>query len=87
VISVDTMAAHLAGALGVPTCLLLHTEADWRWMRRRADSPWYPSMTLFRQHRPGEWDAPIAAVFEDVMLRARSRAQRARGARPPATRA
>ena len=87
VISVDTMAAHLAGALGVPTCLLLHTEADWRWMRRRADSPWYPTMTLFRQHRPGEWDAPIAAVFEDVMLRARSRAQRARGARPPATRA
>ena len=62
VITIDTLAAHLAGALGVPTWLLLKHNADWRWMAERADSPWYPSMTLFRQHRPGDWDRVVAAV-------------------------
>ena len=55
VISVDTMTAHLAGALGVPVWLLLPYEADWRWMNDREDSPWYPSMRIFRQSKPGEW--------------------------------
>src|SRR5690606_30080671 len=55
VISVDTMAAHLAGALGVPVWTLLHADCDWRWMAGRSDSPWYPSMRLFRQRSPGEW--------------------------------
>jgi len=83
VVSVDTMAAHLAGALGVPTSLLLHADADWRWMIGRADSPWYPSMTLFRQRRPGEWDPPIAAVVEEVQRRAGSRTQRSAAATRP----
>lgn len=51
-ISVDTMTAHLAGALGVPVWTLLHSEADWRWLKNRDDSPWYPTMKLFRQKKP-----------------------------------
>ena len=62
VISVDSMPAHLAGALGVPVWTLLPHNADWRWMEDRADSPWYPTMRLFRQERPGEWDPVIARV-------------------------
>ena len=59
VISVDTMTAHLAGALGVNTWTLLPTDADWRWMRDRSDSPWYQTMRLFRQPAPGRWDLVI----------------------------
>lgn len=64
VITVDTMAAHLAGGLGVPVWTLLPFSPDWRWMLGRADSPWYPTMTLFRQPAPGGWDAVVAAVAE-----------------------
>jgi hypothetical protein len=60
VISVDSMAAHLAGALGVPVWTLLPHEADWRWLEDRTDSPWYPMMRLFRQPSPGCWSAVIA---------------------------
>ncbi len=59
VISVDTMAAHLAGALGVPVWVLLPYECDWRWMLHRSDSPWYPTMRLFRQPEPGNWSAVV----------------------------
>jgi hypothetical protein len=62
VITVDTMVAHLAGALGVPVWLMLHFAADWRWLLDRLDSPWYPTMRLFRQKRPGDWDAVVAEV-------------------------
>lgn len=62
VIAVDTMAAHLAGALGVRVWLLLHFAADWRWLAERDDSPWYPTMRLYRQPRPGTWDGVVAAV-------------------------
>lgn len=58
VITVDTMTAHLAGALGIRTWTLLPFACDWRWMADRSDTPWYPSMRLFRQERPGEW-APV----------------------------
>jgi Glycosyltransferase family 9 (heptosyltransferase) len=59
IITVDTMLAHLAGALGAPVWTLLTRDADWRWMRSRSDSPWYPTMRLFRQPRAGDWDSVI----------------------------
>lgn len=62
VITVDTLAAHLAGALGKPVWLLLQHAADWRWMRGRSDSPWYPSMRIFRQPELGDWRGVIDEV-------------------------
>ena len=62
VIAVDTMVAHLAGALGVPTWLLLHDTADWRWLLEREDSPWYPTMRLFRQPARGDWSSVVSQV-------------------------
>ena len=68
VITVDTMVAHLAGALGKPVWTLLPYEADWRWMRHRDDSPWYPTMRLFRQQYPGDWPGVIERVKEALAL-------------------
>lgn len=65
-ISVDTMTAHLAGALGVRTWNLLRHEADWRWMDGRDESPWYPTMRLFRQERPGEWRPVVERVGAEL---------------------
>ena len=62
IISVDTAVAHLAGALGQPVWLLNRAESEWRWMRDRTDSPWYPSMRIFRQQTPRQWKT----VIEDV---------------------
>ena len=69
VVTVDTMVAHLAGALGKRTCLLLRRECDWRWMERRADSPWYPSVRLYRQATEGDWRAPLAQLAADLWIR------------------
>jgi hypothetical protein len=66
VICVDTAVAHLAGALGKPVWLLLPTASDWRWLTDRADSPWYPTMRLFRQEVPGDWTTPIMRVAESL---------------------
>ncbi len=58
VISVDTAVAHLAGAMGKPLFLLLPFAADFRWLRERSDSPWYPTARLYRQREFGKWDGP-----------------------------
>ena len=66
VISVDTAVAHLAGALGKPVMLLLPHAADFRWMRNRDDSPWYPTARLFRQPAFGDWDSVIARIGDQL---------------------
>jgi tetratricopeptide (TPR) repeat protein len=66
VVTPDSALAHLAGALAVPTWLLLSASADWRWLRQRDDSPWYPSFRLFRQSTRGDWDAVLARVARAV---------------------
>jgi hypothetical protein len=55
VVTADTAAAHLAGALAVPVWVALSAVADWRWLRERGDTPWYPTMRLFRQRQLGDW--------------------------------
>jgi tetratricopeptide (TPR) repeat protein len=62
VISIDTAAAHLAGALGKPVWIALPANADWRWFRDREDCPWYPSARLFRKKDAGSWDEPVARL-------------------------
>lgn len=69
-VSVDSAAAHLAGALGRPTHLLLARPAEWRWMRDRTDSPWYAGHRLHRQAEAGEWRAPVAGVCSALSARA-----------------
>ena len=61
-ITVDTMMAHLAGALALPVWTLLPATADWRWMLGRSDSPWYPSMRLFRQTEAGNWSQAVQQI-------------------------
>ncbi len=62
IVSVDTAPAHVAGALGRPTWLLLPAAPDWRWLLEREDSPWYPTMRLFRQPRAGDWGAVVESL-------------------------
>ncbi|MGA9669830.1 MAG: tetratricopeptide repeat protein, partial [Terracidiphilus sp.] len=62
VITIDNSTAHLAGALGIPTWVLLPFAPDWRWMLDRDDSPWYPTMRLFRQPKPGDWQSVVDRV-------------------------
>lgn len=67
VISVDTSVAHLAGALGKPTWLLLPYRPDWRWLLDRDDSPWYPSAKLYRQEIIGGWNGVLEKVKSDLV--------------------
>ncbi len=66
VISIDTAAAHLAGALGKPVWTLLPAENIWRWLVARNDCPWYPTMRLFRQSAPGDWGGVMTAVAREL---------------------
>jgi len=67
VISIDTSVAHLAGAMGKPCWTLTpYVHCDWRWLRDRADSPWYPSMRLYRQTRPRDWSETVDQVLSDL---------------------
>jgi Tfp pilus assembly protein PilF len=67
VITVDTSMGHLGGALGKPTWILIPKAADWRWMLNREDSPWYPSVRLFRQPKPGAWEDPLQRLKSALM--------------------
>jgi hypothetical protein len=66
VITIDTVAAHMAGALGVPVWVALSTCPDWRWFENRDDSPWYPTMRLFRQTQPGDWAGVFARMAAEL---------------------
>jgi hypothetical protein len=66
VLAVDTAVAHLAGAMGKTVWLLLPFEAEWRWMIAREDSPWYPTMRLFRQSSPGNWKELLERVAREL---------------------
>jgi tetratricopeptide (TPR) repeat protein len=68
IVSVDTSVVHLAGALGKPVWTLLPFVPDWRWMLNREDSPWYPTMRLFRQPSPGDWDSVITRISKELKL-------------------
>jgi Tfp pilus assembly protein PilF len=74
IITIDTAVAHLSGAMGKPTWVLLKASPDWRWMLGRSDCAWYPSMRLFRQRRAGEWDAPIGEVAGELEKSSRAAA-------------
>jgi uncharacterized protein (TIGR03032 family) len=75
VITVDTSVAHLAGALGKPVWTLLCYNPDWRWLLEREDTPWYPTMRLFRQSNPGDWKGVFKRVKQEL--------QRLRDGKPP----
>ena len=66
VITVDTAIAHCTGALGVPVWVALPFASDWRWMQDRDDSPWYPSVRLFRQQQWGNWDEVVDRMVTEL---------------------
>lgn len=66
VVTADTAAAHLAGALGVPVWVALAQVADWRWLRGREDTPWYPTLRLFRQERLGDWNDVFSRMADKL---------------------
>jgi ADP-heptose:LPS heptosyltransferase len=66
IISVDTAVAHLAGALGKRVWTLIPFSPDWRWLLDREDSPWYPTMRLYRQPKPGDWETVVQRVKNDL---------------------
>jgi hypothetical protein len=69
IITSDTAVAHLAGALGVDTWLALRLVPDWRWLLDRTDSPWYPTMRLFRQQTEGDWESVFSEMKKELLLK------------------
>lgn len=80
IVTVDTAAAHLAGALGRPVWVLLPSQADWRWLTDRDTSPWYPTARLFRQKFRGEWGSVTQVVRAELLRLAASRQSRGKEA-------
>jgi tetratricopeptide (TPR) repeat protein len=66
VISVDTVVAHLAGALGKPVWIMLRYSGEWRWLLERSDSPWYPTARIFRQKKPGDWAGVVGEITQEL---------------------
>jgi ADP-heptose:LPS heptosyltransferase len=66
VISADTSVAHLAAAMGKPVWNLLAYSSDWRWLLERRDSPWYPTMRLFRQQQAGQWQSVVTEIAAEL---------------------
>ncbi len=66
IVTSDTSMAHLSGALGRPTCVMLGYTPDWRWLQNRTDSPWYPSCKLFRQPQVGDWSTVVSGIGEHI---------------------
>jgi tetratricopeptide (TPR) repeat protein len=83
VVTSDTAVAHLAGGLGVPVWVALGTSCDWRWLDEREDSPWYPTMRLFRQARLGDWDELFARIAAELAAVVSGDAARLRPATRP----
>jgi ADP-heptose:LPS heptosyltransferase len=75
VVAVDTSVAHLAGAMGRVTALLVPFSPDWRWLLDRENSPWYPTMRLFRQTATGDWEGVIERVRRELTEVSQRRAQ------------
>jgi ADP-heptose:LPS heptosyltransferase len=65
-VTVDTSVAHLAAALGKPVWMLNRFDSCWRWLLDRSDSPWYPTMRLYRQEGPGDWEGVVKRVKTDL---------------------
>jgi ADP-heptose:LPS heptosyltransferase len=72
VVTSDTAIAHLAGALGVPVWVAIPFAPDWRWLLDRSDSPWYPTMQLFRQKKAGDWADVFEAIKAELCAKVRS---------------
>jgi len=75
VVTCDTSIAHLAGGLGTPAWVALHHTPDWRWLRDRTDSPWYPTLRLFRQTVPGDWSGVVEAMAARLAFAAAQHAE------------
>lgn len=71
IVTVDTAVAHLAGAMGLETWVLLSHAPDWRWLPAQPATPWYPTQTLFRRPAPGRWDVPVREIVERLEGRRR----------------
>jgi ADP-heptose:LPS heptosyltransferase len=68
-VTVDTSVAHLAGAMGRPAWIMLPRAPDWRWLLDRADTPWYPTVRLFRQTKARRWDDVAEAIAAELAAR------------------
>lgn len=84
VVSIDSSMVHLAGALGRPVWMMNRYDGEWRWFDRRADSPWYPTLRIFNQSAPGDWDGVLAAVAAALAALPRPAAAAVAGRAAPA---